>query len=138
MCRRPVQLKPELKPADRPRCATAGPRRSLRPGCRTLRDAIAWSHELLGPAERALFRRLSVFVGGFSGRDVDAVVADALTGDGTAGLHQLVDKSLVRREVSDGRERLLMLECIREFAAGRTGKSGRGTRAARATCTVLS
>jgi predicted ATPase len=31
---------------------------------RTLRDAIAWSHDLLTPAEQRLFSRLAVFVGG--------------------------------------------------------------------------
>ena len=119
----PDQLKRELKQRQtslRDRSGDVARRHQ------TLHDVIAWSHELLGPAERALFRRLSVFVGGFSGRDVDAVVADALTGDGTAGLHQLVDKSLVRREVSDGRERLLMLECIREFAAEELEKADEG------------
>jgi hypothetical protein len=33
---------------------------------RTLRAALDWSYELLSPAEQALFRRLSVFVGGFA------------------------------------------------------------------------
>jgi predicted ATPase len=31
----------------------------------TMRDAIAWSHDLLRPGEQALFRRLAVFVDGF-------------------------------------------------------------------------
>ena len=37
---------------------------------RSLDKAIAWSYRLLSPAEQQLFRRLSIFVGGFS---LDAV-----------------------------------------------------------------
>ncbi len=33
---------------------------------RTLRAAVEWSHELLSESERVLFRRLSVFAGGWT------------------------------------------------------------------------
>ena len=64
---------------------------------RTLRDTIAWSHDLLGPGERVLFRRLSVFVGGWSLEGAEAV--SAVTTEGTIDLIEtlagLVDQSLV-------------------------------------------
>ncbi len=48
---------------------------------RTLREAIAWSHDLLSPAERTLFRRLAVFAGGFSLEAVEVVVGGLRTED---------------------------------------------------------
>ena len=74
---------------------------------RTLRATIEWSYELLSDGERELFRRLSVFVGGFTVEAAEAV-ADA----DVDGLHLLVEKSLLLRSG----ERLTMLETIREFA----------------------
>jgi predicted ATPase/class 3 adenylate cyclase len=73
----------------------------------TLRGALAWSYDLLADPERRLFRRLGVFVGGFTIEASDAV-ADA----DLDMLGSLVDKSLVRREG----DRFAMLETIREYA----------------------
>ncbi len=86
---------------------------------RTMRAAIAWSYDLLDPAEQTLLRRLAVFVGGFT---QDAAVA--VTGEEDATLSptvldlvdSLVDKSLVvPGDDIAGEPRYAMLETIREF-----------------------
>jgi predicted ATPase/DNA-binding SARP family transcriptional activator len=82
----------------------------------TLRAAIEWSYNLLTEEERALFARLSVFVGGCT-----LEAAEDVAGADPHALQELVDKSLVRRID----ERFWMLETIREYAlerlsAGRT------------------
>jgi predicted ATPase/DNA-binding CsgD family transcriptional regulator len=92
-----------------------GARRDAPQRQQTMRDAIAWSYALLPPNEQTLFRRLGVFVGGFT---LDAAEIVAGTGiDVLAGLSSLVDKSLVRQQIDSTAEpRYLMLETIREFA----------------------
>jgi predicted ATPase/DNA-binding CsgD family transcriptional regulator len=81
----------------------------------TIRNAIAWSYDLLNPSEQALFRQLSVFAGGWTLESAQAVaVVDGSTLD---ALTALIDHSLVRRIAGDTVEpRFEMLETIREFA----------------------
>ena len=93
---------------------------------KTLRGALDWSHGLLPEAERALFRRLSVFVGGFGLGTAESVCGgDGLGGDDVLGLlSRLVDKSLV--VVSDRGEeaRYRLLATVRQYAAEKLLASG--------------
>jgi predicted ATPase len=70
---------------------------------KTLRGAIAWSHDLLDEPGRRLFARLAVFAGGGELEDVEAICGgDDLGIDVLEGLEALVDQSLVRQEQHDG------------------------------------
>jgi tetratricopeptide (TPR) repeat protein len=83
---------------------------------RTLRNTIAWSHDLLRADERALFRRLGIFAGGWTLEAAEAVANPDETLDVLEGMASLVDKSLVRLDESGSAPRYTMLETIREFA----------------------
>ena len=93
----------------------------------TLRGAIDWSYELLGPAEQKLFRRLSVFVGGCTLEAAEAVcdTKSDLGLDLLEGIDSLMDKSLLQKmEASAGEPRFVMLETIREYGLERLASSG--------------
>jgi predicted ATPase/DNA-binding SARP family transcriptional activator len=86
---------------------------------RTLIDAIEWSYDLLEEKEKTLFSSLSIFSGGSSFQAIEQVCAppgfnDEL--DVVDTLASLVDKSLVRQEIVDGKSRFTMLETIGEYA----------------------
>lgn len=65
---------------------------------RSLWAAIEWSYALLAEEEQALFRRLSIFVGGWSADAAKAICTQGLSLDIEDGLASLVDKSLVKQE----------------------------------------
>lgn len=89
----------------------------------TLRNAIAWSYELLNEREQEFFRRVSVFVGGCT---LDA--AQAVAGDENLALDHLgslLDKSLLRKiEGSQTEPRFVLLEVLREFGLEQLESSG--------------
>jgi predicted ATPase/class 3 adenylate cyclase len=110
----------------------------------TLRDAIAWSYDLLEPAEKTVFNRLGVFVGGCT-RVAARRVCDAKAELGLdAVLASLAAKSLVSYGFDSGRGpdkalhaeagteshniRFVMLETLREFANEQLDATGEGTR----------
>ncbi|CAA9527430.1 MAG: hypothetical protein AVDCRST_MAG73-519 [uncultured Thermomicrobiales bacterium] len=102
---------------------TSGPR-DLPDRQRTLRGAIAWSHDLLSAKEQVLFRRLAVFAGGWTPEAAEGAANPDGALDIWAELAGLVDHSLVRQEEGSGGARFRMLETIREFALERLELSG--------------
>jgi len=93
---------------------------------RTMRATIDWSHELLDPGERWLFRRLAVFSGGFTLDAAEAVAGDGAPLDILDGVTSLVDKSLLRPidHARDGIQRFGMLETIREYGLEQLAQAG--------------
>lgn len=124
---------------DRFTLLTSGSRTAL-PRQQTLRGLIDWSYDLLSEAERLLFRRLAVFVRGCT---LDA--AEAVAGDDESALQaathrkvsvslprrailetiaQLVSRSLVQVQQTNGSVRYQVMETIREYAHERLVASG--------------
>jgi predicted ATPase/class 3 adenylate cyclase len=83
------------------------------PRQQTLRATLEWSHQLLTPPERAVFRRLAVFAGGFSLDAAEAVTRHA-NENVVRVLDGLVAKSVV--DLSPSRDRYGLLEPVRQFA----------------------
>jgi predicted ATPase/DNA-binding CsgD family transcriptional regulator len=128
---------------------TGGPRDAPE-RLRTMRDAVAWSYDLLSPRDQAVLRRLAVFAGGFT-----LEAAEQVTGDGCQVSHErttnpslvtrhpspetldaissLVASSLLQQEDGPGGEpRYMMLETLREFGREQLEAAGEATAAEQA------
>jgi predicted ATPase/DNA-binding CsgD family transcriptional regulator len=85
---------------------------------RTMRDAIAWSYELLSNMEQSVFRQAACFVGGFTIEAARAVIrGPELTEEAVEdSIAALVDHSLLRMMGGvEGFARYTMLETVREY-----------------------
>lgn len=118
------------------------------PRLQTMREAVAWSYDLLSDDERALFRCLAVFAGGFTLDAASSVSTATAHAEPPRASHQnhghhehrasrdpsllvldllssLIDKSLVREdEQPDGELRFGLLETMREYALERLDAAG--------------
>ena len=100
----------------------SGSAKAALPRQRTLHATVDWSYDLLKPQEQAMFRRLSVFTGGF---DLAAAEVVCVGGDVEAAavldhLDSLVDKSLVIPDHDSARgTRYRLLEPVRQYAQER-------------------
>ena len=116
---------------DRFQLLTRGSRTAL-PRHQTLQAAMDWSYNLLFPSEQILFRRSSVFVGGWTLEAAESVCSDkemsakdALKADDILELlTQLINKSLVATEIQNDEIRYTMLETIRQYAGDKLLTSG--------------
>ena len=86
---------------------------------RTLGATVDWSHDLLDEGQRALWRRLCVFAGGFTLDAAESVAAGPLIAreDVASVLGDLVDQSMVVFDVTKSRYRVI--EALREYGLAR-------------------
>jgi predicted ATPase/DNA-binding SARP family transcriptional activator len=93
---------------------------------RTLESAIRWSYDLLTDPHRTLFRRLSVFSGGWT-----LEASAAVCGGSPDDIGALVEANLVRQTGVGGELRFTMLRTVREFAHDRLAEAGEQFKAER-------
>jgi predicted ATPase len=106
-----------------------------------MRATLDWSHDLLSEPEKALFRCLSVFAGGFTleaAETVDTVAGEVNAEDILGLLERLVEQSLVEAAVAGPDEpRYRMLEPVRQYALQRLEESGETDEVRRSYCALF-
>ena len=110
---------------DRFRLLAGGSRTAL-PRQQTLRATLDWSYDLLTEAEKRVFRRLSVFAGGWTLEAAEALCMDDRIDrfEALDLLTHLLDKSLVVYEELDGQGRYRLLETVRQYGSDMLKASG--------------
>ena len=110
---------------DRFNLLTHGSRTAL-PRHQTLRALVEWSYDLLSESERILWRRLSVFIGGWTLEGAEAICSDDILQKPKVPelLSHLVDKSLVIVNQQNASTRFQMLETIRQYGQELAQASG--------------
>lgn len=99
-------------------------RRDLPTRHQTLRNTLDWSYHLLeSEAERKLFQRLSVFVGGGNLEAIKAVWQD-MQANLIITLSGLLEKSLIRRVETNDEARFTMLATVRDYATEKLNEGG--------------
>jgi predicted ATPase len=109
----------------------SGSAKTALPRQRTLHATIDWSYDLLKPAERAMFRRLSVFAGGLNAAAAESIcVGDEVeSGQVVDLLDSLVDKSLVvPSHTAESGTRYRLLEPVRQYAQENLSVAGEAER----------
>jgi predicted ATPase/two-component SAPR family response regulator len=111
-----------------------GGARSAPPRHQALRATLDWSHDMLAAEERAAFRRLAAFAGGFTLEAAERVAAgsDLKPASMLELLTKLADKSLLRVEHARGDSRYHLLVTIRDYARDRLAEAGESDSARRA------
>ncbi|WP_328884990.1 ATP-binding protein [Streptomyces sp. NBC_00316] len=110
--------------SDQLRILAGGPRADDRH--RSVRAALDWSHDLLDPQDRALLRRISVFVMPFTAEAATAVAGFAPLDPAAVadGLGRLAEQSLLTATPSATGTRYQALETIRQYGAERLADAG--------------
>jgi len=121
-----LRLADLVKRLDNRFALLTGGRRDALPRQQTLRATIDWSHDLLTEPERVVFRRLSVFIGGWTAELAEQTCSGegVAIGDVLPLLISLADKSLVSVEHYDDETRYRYLETIREYAMEKLAACG--------------
>jgi predicted ATPase/class 3 adenylate cyclase len=115
----------ESRLTERFRILTGGSRTAL-PRQQTMRALVDWSYDLLTDDEKALFRRVAVFAGGWSLDAASAVCSDDKIEEWAVLdlLQSLVDKSMVVAKLFGSEQRYRLLESTRQYAHELLDKSG--------------